>query len=394
MVGNGNPPPPTPQEIAELTRLAKGIMRAQGNRFIKELLRRKKAELPERKIRIGATKEDFEQNVLQAIGDGDLRLKDFDDWTEEVEGWGNQHVYLYAVPDGVRDQLTPAAVRQKAAAAGLDHVWDGSTLLEFPEQPELTSISFNESVLRIVWQESSPGWTPVAEKNIPPLRGADVSAEAAAGSVPGAGAWVTDSLRRRIAKAADEGIDTWEYRAYRLLERRAITRFEARPDDGLAALFIAYPIRGDEHRNAVAEARQVIGKLLDLPALEDNQLDISVVSRSIDQANVPTSTAPNPKIKSQKSRLGAGDSYVEFAARSRDRAYWDEPAVLGVRKGVRDEQVVQFEGTEGVFVFPRSAQLSQDFRVQLYGNSDRIRLWAQMKVGEVWSILRTVSSYA
>ncbi len=351
---------PTTDEIEDLQRLAKGIMRAQGNRFIKELLRRKKDELPERNILIGANKDAFERNVMKAIEDGDLRLKDFEDWTQEVEGWGNQHVYLYVIPDSVRAQLNPTKVRNKVTAAGLDDVWDGSTILEFPEEPQLTSISFNDSVLRIVWQESSPGWTPVPEKNIPP---------------------------------AEEGIDIYEYRAYRRIEHRAITRFEARRDEGLAALFIAYPIQGNEHRNAVAEAKNVIGEILDLPTLERNQFDISIVSRNIDQANVPTNDVPNPKLKSQKSRLRAGDSYVEFAALTRTKAYWEEPAVLGVRDSVKDEQVEKFESTEGVFVFPKSENLSQDFRVQLYGNTDRIRLWAQMKVHEVWSILREISSY-
>lgn len=393
MAASEDLPLPTPEEVADLKRLAKGIMRAQGNRFIKELLRKKKAELPDREIRIGATKDAFERNVLAAIDDGDLQLGDFDSWTEDVEGWGNQHVYVYEIPAEIRAQLTPELVRQKVAEAGLDDFWDGSTLLEFPEEPELTSISFDDDVLRIVWQESSPTWAPVKERNIPPLAAPGDSGVAATGSVPGAGAWVTDGLRRRIAKAANEGIDIWEYRAFRLIERRAITRFEARLEVGLAALFIAYPIQGDEHKNAVKEAKAVIGQLLDLPALEDNQFDISVLSRNIDQANVPTQGEPQPKLKSQKSRLGAGDSYVEFAARSRDKAYWEEPAVLGVRASVRDEQAAQFEGTEGVFLFPSSAELSQDFRVQLYGNKDRIRLWAQMKVGEVWSILRAINSY-
>lgn len=33
------PAPPTPDQVADLKRLVAGIIRAQGNRFIKELLR-------------------------------------------------------------------------------------------------------------------------------------------------------------------------------------------------------------------------------------------------------------------------------------------------------------------------------------------------------------------
>lgn len=393
MTANGDLQPPTADEIEALQRLTRGIMRAQGNRFIKELLRRKKRELPDRKIMIGANKAAFETNVMKAIQEGDLRLKDFDDWAKEVEGWGNQHVYAYGIPDAVTAQLTRTKVLNKVKAAGLEDVWEGSTILEFPEEPKLTSISFQDSVLRIVWQESSPGWTPVPEKNIPP---ATEDGGAAAGSVDSeiaTGDWVSDALRDRIARAAGEGIDTWEYRAYRMVEHRAITRFEARLDVGLAALFIAYPIQGREHKNAVLEAKKVIGQLLDLPKLEQRQLDISTVSRNIDQANVPSNASPSPKLKAQKSRLRSGDSYVEFAARKRTKSYWDEPAVLGVRASVKDAQAQAFGGAEGVFVFPKSNGLSQDFRVQLYGDTDRIRLWAQMTVDEVWSILSDIATY-
>jgi hypothetical protein len=339
-------------EIATLKRLAAGIIRAQGNRFVKELLRAKQ-------IRIGANKDDFERHLTEAIESGELTLADIDRWLAEVEGWGNQHVYLFNISPALRRELTRPKIQQSVEAAGLAELWDAPTLLAFPDKPQLTSISFNDSVLRLVWQETSPGWVPVPEKNF----------------------------------TVEEGLDTYEYRAYRKVEWRAITRFEAHVARGLAALFIASPIQGNEHKEAVIEAKRVIAQLMNLDRLENGQFDIPSVSKNLDQQNVPTNKVPNPSVKAQKSRLGSGGSYVEFAATSSEKAYWEEPAIQNVRDSVRAQQLPVFHGMEGVFIFQDGDGLARPLRVQLYGKDHRIRLRAEMDAGEVWTILAKLSAY-
>jgi hypothetical protein len=58
---------PTPTEVADLKRLAAGIIRAQGNRFVKTLLRSKN-------IQVGANKDEFQTNLTVAIESGELTL--------------------------------------------------------------------------------------------------------------------------------------------------------------------------------------------------------------------------------------------------------------------------------------------------------------------------------
>jgi hypothetical protein len=347
--------PPTLNEIRDLKRLAAGIIRDQGNRFIKELLRSKK-------ITLGTNKADFEANLTAAIEDGRLRLAEVDAWLQRVEGWGNQHVYLYGLSSTLRRDLTEPKLRQAAGEAGLSGLWNAPTVMAFPDEPELTSISFRDGVFRLIWQEASPGWNPVPEKN----------------------------------RTEQEGLDTYEYRAYRRVERRAVTRFEARRDLGLAALFIADPIQGDEHARAVAEAMTTIERFVNLSALEANQLDISVVSRNMDQRNVPSNRMPKPSITTQKTRLSSGGSYVEFAASSKDKGYAEENAIRDVRKAIKKPQLPSFQGATGVFVFQPGAgggAIDRPLRVQLYGRDDRIRLWAQMTATEVWSVLEEINGY-
>jgi hypothetical protein len=345
--------PKSSSSISDLKRLAAGIIREQGNRFIKELLRAKD-------IRIGANKAEFERNLVEAIETRRLTLDDVARWLTDVEGWGDQHVYLYKLSGALQRELTKPRIRARVRAAGLDSVWEGQTVSAFPEEPELTSVSFTDSILRLIWQESSPGWTPVPEKNY----------------------------------IEEEGLDMFEYRAWRKVERRAITRFEVHLDKRLAGLFVASPIEQQEHQAALDEAKRVIAMLMDLAALERGQLDISVVSRNLDQLNLPTNAAPNPSVKTQKSRLTSGGAYVEFAANSIEKAFWEEPAIKNVRNSVRASQLSGFQGT-GVFLFQPGADTNLDraLRVQLYGKDNRIRLWAQMDVHEVWAILLKLSTY-
>jgi hypothetical protein len=128
--------------------------------------------------------------------------------------------------------------------------------------------------------------------------------------------------------------------------------------------------------------------------LENGMVQIAKVSKNLDQQNIPNNTGESTRVKAQKSRLSSGGSYVEFAASSPDKAYWEEPAVESVRNAVRDGQLQAFHGGEGVFVFQESVPgLGRALRVQLYGEDNRIRLWAQMEASEVWAILRMLNGY-
>ena len=99
----------------------------------------------------------------------------------------------------------------------------------------------------------------------------------------------------------------------------------------------------------------------------------------------------HPKIEAHLWRPAS----VEFAVdSSRDKSYWDEPAVQGVRNSVRGPQLRAFSGGDGLFELQAGYfNLTRSLRIQLYGSDNRIRLWPQMEVSEVWSILKELSKY-
>ena len=124
-----------PQDDLEaLRRLIQGITLAQGNIFIKELLRQKK-------IPLGATKAEFEKHMLAAIDNGTLQRADLEAWLDDVEGWGDQHIYLYNIPRAITSDALwrdPEHVHNRVVQANLGDVWEAPTSLRFPEEPELT----------------------------------------------------------------------------------------------------------------------------------------------------------------------------------------------------------------------------------------------------------------
>src|SRR6266481_75935 len=131
-----HPESPSDSEKEALRTLVRSIVLAQGNVFIKELLRKKK-------ITIGSTKADFESNLLKAIDDGKLRQADVEEWLREFEGWGNQHVYLYHVPEVIaRDSIWASSdkILERLRGAGMQSLWNAQVSVEFPEERRLTGV--------------------------------------------------------------------------------------------------------------------------------------------------------------------------------------------------------------------------------------------------------------
>lgn len=358
------PTPPGPEEREELERLVKGIVVAQGNEFVKELLR-------ERGIRIGTTKADFERNLLEGIEDGRLVREDVEEWLDRVEGWGDQHIYLYNVPDAVaRDPVWGNAeeIRQRVQDAGYGDYWNVRTSLEFPEEMTLTGISRTEDTLTLTWHRGAESW--VREKD-------------------------------RDYRETIEG-DLYEWRAFRYRAKRTVTRFVLRTGDDdtatwSAALLIPIAINSPEHQELqtqVARTLRRLKPLADFKALQRQPVPIANVIKKIDQAGLASGKG-GPRVTAQATRLLSGGAYVEFASTSHHDDYRASGPVRAVRRSIGDPQLEQFIGSNGSLEFLKhlSNGLSRDVKVQLYGIDKRVRIWKQLTASEVWTILDTLRRY-
>lgn len=333
-------------EKEKLRKLVRGIILTQGNVYIKELLRKQD-------IKIGATKLHFQKNMESAIDSGKLSLNVLEEWLQEVEGWGDQHVYVYSLPTGVpKENLwknrknVEDIVKQK----GLNKVWEASSSMAFPEELELTEIFFDGNVFRAVWHEKLISWMRQTDKDY---------------------------------RKKEEDDDLYEYRAYRERPKRSVVRFEWIKDKNTAVIFLHSSFEGSTHKNIIQKIFDVIRFFFNTDSF--TLVDISSIIKKLDQKALTTAGANSP-ISSQDAIYSTGGASIEFRSMMPDAGYNKVEAIRRVRRAVETDA---FSGEVGVFIFEKEglSNISRNIKVQLYGKQNRIRFSYLCTREDVWLIL-------
>ena len=320
---------PDAGEGVDLKAIVRPIILAQGNKYIKELLR-------ENNIKIGATKADFEENLFGAIDDGGLTQAMVEAWLLKVEGWGDQHVYMLSAPKAAFAALE-AGIR-KSPYAGLLDVPVG---YDFPDELALTAVRLSHDALSIDWHK-------------------------------GSGAWERAKLKDYQQEL--EG-DTYEFRAYRGRSDRTVVRFEWQFAKPYCGLFTQLPNDGETHPRALARVFE------DLKALGVVEGPLAKVSLS--QA-VKAATQDAAVIAHSTKMLTEG-GYVDLVATVDGGGIGDVAAIRRVRQGVDDKD---FGTAEGVLSFTTEKHpgLSRTVKASIYGSDGRFRVWVQCKREDVYAV--------
>lgn len=325
--------------------LVRGIVAAQGNLFIRELLR-------DKGLQISGTKADFVRRLEEAVDSGALTLEDVEGWLRRVEGWGNFHIYPFRVPDTlVRSRRwRPTDVRRSLSDVP-EEIWDAPTSHMFPDELALTHASFGDRILRLIWHQGS-------------------------------------SWRQRSSdhdREEDIDGDRFEFDAYLIRRERTVVRLQISLSQGVGAVFIPYP-RGDaNHKAALTGVWETVSALVtpaDLPAF-----DVSGIIRTADQAQLDGTGA----LRSKSSRLTVQDGYVEFGS-TIDAPYGDIDPLRQVRLAAGPDA---FTGGRATFLYaPPDDPQSRQLTVSLYGSEARIWLPAQLQETQVWALVTTLGRFA
>lgn len=320
-------------EASSLKRLVQDLVRAQGNLFIKKLLRDK--NLP-----IGKNKQEFLTNLLAAIDQGNLTRTDFEEWLKHVEGWGHQHIYLYDLP---QDTVTgnpwadQAAFLTAVERAGFKSLLNAGTSQVFPEKPTLTGVYVTESYMRLVWHLGLEG-----RERSPSHDKKDV---------------VIDD-------------DVYDFEAYRHSADRSVMRFELRPGEKTAAAFVQMPIRSPAHKAVLEELWKTIRRLS--PGLQLPPFNVSEAMKRLDEEQLQEGAA----LRTQQARWSGQGAYVEFGATSEGHGYREVAEIREVRLALRTMNVSGHTATV-VFEAPGERGLGREVRVYLYGTQGRIWVRSQ-----------------
>jgi hypothetical protein len=333
-------------EKVRLKRLADGILAAQGNVFIKEFLR-------DHGLRIGATKSDFTRNLHAAIDEGKLTSSDIEEWLHRVEGWGSEHVYLYTVPARASkpEWGDPSAVEKAVRRAGLGHLWEAQSSLEFPDEPTLTGIYHRGEVVRFVWHEGS------------------------------------ERLIRAPAQDPDDQVidgDLYEFHAYRKISERKVMRFDLRPKDRVAAAFVQVPLRSEEHKAAVAHLWESVAFLVSLDELVP--LEVSSSIKTLDQEQLGDA---RPLLQSSQTRLSGAGAYVEFGATSPGHGYGEVGPIREARLALQLDEITGKRATM-FYASPEGTGPPREVRVLLYADDRRVYVPARLTEEQMWQLLHVI----
>ncbi|MCA1701763.1 MAG: hypothetical protein LC808_00210 [Actinobacteria bacterium] len=320
-------------------------MVAQGNQFIRELLR-------DKGLRISGTKGQFATRLEEAVDSGALTFDDVEAWLRRVEGWGNFHIYPFRVPDMlVRSRRwRPAEVRHRLSDVSED-LWDASTSHVFPEVLSLGHVSFRDRTLRLTWHQGS-------------------------------------SWRQRSSdhdRVEDIDGDRFEFDAYLIRRERTVVRLQISLDQGLGAVFVPYPRTDANHRAALSGVWETVAGLVtpeDLPAF-----DVSGIIRAADQAQLDGTGA----LRSRSSRLTVQDGYVEFGS-TIDAPYGDIDPLRQVRLAAGPDA---FAGNRATFFYsPADDPQGRHLTVTLSGPGARVWLPAQLQEPQVWALVTALGRFA
>jgi hypothetical protein len=325
----------------------------QGNRFIRELLRSK--ELP-----LGTNKEQFEAHLREAIADGRLTPADVQEWLGDVEGWGNQHVFVFDVPDRTADSVRQReAFVERLTASGLEGLLDAEIPLDPGEELALATIRHAEAGISFLWVRGSA------------------------------------ALIRRKDLDYDDEIqgDEIEYHAYERRWSRVAARFEWRFESNLAAVLIARREERDyaQQRDMVLE---VVDSAIGAERVGWSALDIARVITQLDSAGLDAAEAgAEQAVRVNFTVFQGAAASVRLAAASQAGSYQEDAAVREVRRAVNPGQFVG--GSGDCYLTPTvEPEARRELHLRLYGREQRVLLWGKMTAEEVWAVVFDLRTHA
>lgn len=349
---------PTKAQARKLIQQVDRLALVQTNVFIRELLR-SLGKTP------GANKEEFKASLEEAIGEGLLTEDGLATWLRSVEGWGNQHIYTFEVPEATAQDETWASEQkvEGVTESAFKGSWRAAISQPFPKEPKLTRIDFDpgQRLFLVEWHERSDAW--VREKD------ADIR--------------------------QTEGGDPFWYKAFRQEPSRALMRFALvlepqlakRP---LAALFLRVPVRTKEHTMALDIAWRDLDKLVfggsSLRVMETMPWDISRLVKRLDQ-QIQDDKRHN--FSSKATKFADGQSTVEFVAPPDMEL---PPTIKTARLSITGfMRRPTFLGSSGDFWMNAHPQrpMSRDAHVTMFQPDNRIKILTELEEADVWTILET-----
>lgn len=333
---------------------------AHKKEFLKDFLR-------ERGLFHSYNKDELMQKVREYVEEDRLSFEELVELLNTIEGWGDQHIYLYDAPAPLSARWRdPIEVRKILDDAGYDNLFNNSLPMVLPDDATLSSIQWSTSRVRFVWVDKRT-WREHDEtldytQQVPPDR--------------------STFFREEI-----------EWRAYRVRTGRGLIAFDWDLISGDAMLLIQRIPRS--RVNSYREVRdQFEGELrpfVDLSAFD--RVRVSHAVRSLELSD-ETRRYQLKYLSDYRGQL------TVTSPNSKTDVFTDDPVIERTRAALDDEETGESGATGllGRFYWqPVPTQLTREIYTLIYGEDDddqRVGIYAEHLEGDVRYVLSRIRHYS
>ena len=325
------------------------MISAETERIIDYILAHRKvsiqAFLKEKNIASSGKKEELRTKIEKKVSEDLITTQDLIAFLNSIEGWGNQHAYLYVAPTGEsekwKDQKKVIEILKKANCLTL---LNNIRPIILPDDPTLSSIEWTPNRVRFVWVERRTWYSRVRELD---------------------------------RNGADLGLpETVALKAYQFNEARGLTSFDWNLATGHAALLIQRLPSGENYVDKQREYEDTIEEVIPISNFTKFQLSRSIkkleASKEVRNRQFDVETAKGARIQySSKSRKV--DVFDDPDARKSKEALGGKSSLLG-----------------NFYWQPREQHLTREIHTKIYATDNRIGIFGECSESEVQYVLSRI----
>ena len=316
------------------------LLSAHKISFIKVLLRNN--DLP-----VSGNKKDLRKRLLEACNKGDVKPEHVLSFVNQIEGWGNQHVFLYQSPSQKlvqtwRDETSVKDILRANRCLGLLNK-DRPVLL--PEKPTISTIIWQVNHVRIVWTLKRSWEERLEDKD-------------------------TESENSQVI-----------WKAYAKKHARGTLAFDWHLGSGEAMVMIQRLPSGTKYVEERDKLANMMSGLIDLSEFKPVR-----ISKAIKQIN--DSRVARVRRSVLDTPAGGGASFRSSGMR---KAVRDDPVLRQAEQAIAENSI----GSHGNYYWLKDTggNLERDFHVTLNAKDQRVGLFGDRLEREVRYVIGCIRSY-
>lgn len=307
------------------------------------------------------SKRELQKRVRESIERGVLEVSSIVKLLDDLDGWGNQHVYLYTTTVKQREKWRDEkCVRANLAKIDAEELFNTRIPLILPDEATLSTVEWNRDRIRFVW----------VEKRTYSLRRTDLDHSDVTSDDDNSAEDIIDW------NETDAGGGNIEYRAYEERIQRAITSFDWNLANGQASLLIHRLPTGEKY----STLRRSFEKLLE-PVIPFDDFQKVNVARGIKKI-AEGKEASNRQLEDATIQGGQ----ARFTSRGRKADVNDDPGLRKAKAGLGETTPLM-----GNFYWQTVPNhLERETRTKLYAIDNRIGIFGERTEKEVNYVLSRI----